>query len=305
MKTSPLQRIAIVGAGVSGLTCARHLADTQRFDVVVFEKSRGVGGRTATKRVEDFKFDIGLLDIPVNLQSSAHLKVVDFEGHSLPVPTAHAYCKEISQNLNIQLQTTISKLEYTSGQWHLQNLEGAEIAPFDAIILTAPPAQTLNLLPETHPFRPHIAKVEMNPCFSLMITTKQKIKTEWSWKTSSASPLARITHQSQWPDRSSSVSVFVAQTSADWARAHLEDPLEQIQETLVSRFSNDTGIPTSYFSICKLHRWRYATTQKPLNTPFLYDTEKNLGVCGDWLVGDNFWAAWASGSLLGQRIWSD
>ena len=43
-------RIAVVGAGLAGLMCARTLAD-QGLVVRVFERSRGLGGRCGTRRV--------------------------------------------------------------------------------------------------------------------------------------------------------------------------------------------------------------------------------------------------------------
>jgi predicted NAD/FAD-dependent oxidoreductase len=49
--------IAVVGAGLPGLVAARQL---QAFaDVTVFEKSRGAGGRMATRYAGEFKFDHG------------------------------------------------------------------------------------------------------------------------------------------------------------------------------------------------------------------------------------------------------
>lgn len=44
-------RIAVIGAGIAGLMCARILSD-QGIEVEVFEKSRGPGGRAATRRLE-------------------------------------------------------------------------------------------------------------------------------------------------------------------------------------------------------------------------------------------------------------
>jgi hypothetical protein len=50
--------VAIVGAGVAGLAAGRSLADAG-WDVVLFEKSRGVGGRLATRREGEVRFDHG------------------------------------------------------------------------------------------------------------------------------------------------------------------------------------------------------------------------------------------------------
>ena len=51
-------RIAVIGAGMAGLACAQELlrADAK---VTVFERSRGLGGRLATRRQGDLAFDHG------------------------------------------------------------------------------------------------------------------------------------------------------------------------------------------------------------------------------------------------------
>lgn len=50
--------IVIVGAGIAGLTCAQQLVQAGE-SVVVLEKSRGVGGRVATRRVPHARVDHG------------------------------------------------------------------------------------------------------------------------------------------------------------------------------------------------------------------------------------------------------
>ena len=56
------ERVAIVGAGVAGLAAARRLAG-HGIPVTVLEKSRGLGGRCATRRVrtgsDELRFDHG------------------------------------------------------------------------------------------------------------------------------------------------------------------------------------------------------------------------------------------------------
>lgn len=51
-------KIAIIGAGLSGLTLAHRLKDFA--ELTLFEKSRGFGGRMAARRYKKFQFDHGV-----------------------------------------------------------------------------------------------------------------------------------------------------------------------------------------------------------------------------------------------------
>ena len=53
-----MKKIAVVGAGISGLACAYELKKAGH-DVVVFEKNDFAGGRMATRTKDDLPFDIG------------------------------------------------------------------------------------------------------------------------------------------------------------------------------------------------------------------------------------------------------
>lgn len=50
-------KIAIIGAGIAGLTAAKILKDCAQ--VTVFEKSRGVSGRMSTRYADPYYFDHG------------------------------------------------------------------------------------------------------------------------------------------------------------------------------------------------------------------------------------------------------
>ncbi len=56
--TRRIGRVAVVGAGVAGLACARTLFD-HNVDVVVFDKGRSPGGRVASHRIEMLEVDLG------------------------------------------------------------------------------------------------------------------------------------------------------------------------------------------------------------------------------------------------------
>ncbi len=50
--------IAVIGAGIAGLVCAQQLSQA-RYSVVVVKKSRGLGGRLATRRLHGTLADHG------------------------------------------------------------------------------------------------------------------------------------------------------------------------------------------------------------------------------------------------------
>ena len=52
-----MPKIAIIGAGLSGLVLSNLLK--AHADILVFEKSKGVGGRLATRRADPYAFDHG------------------------------------------------------------------------------------------------------------------------------------------------------------------------------------------------------------------------------------------------------
>ena len=51
------KKIAVIGAGLAGITFAYIMKDN--FNVKIFEKSRGVGGRMSTRKETPYIFDHG------------------------------------------------------------------------------------------------------------------------------------------------------------------------------------------------------------------------------------------------------
>ena len=58
-----MMKIAIIGAGISGLSCAYFL--NRQYDITVFESHQSIGGHTATKTIthkgQDYKIDTGFI----------------------------------------------------------------------------------------------------------------------------------------------------------------------------------------------------------------------------------------------------
>ena len=61
--------IAIIGAGMTGVVCARNLKDAG-YETIIFEKSRGIGGRMATRRTSE---GFSLITAPNTLQQKINI----------------------------------------------------------------------------------------------------------------------------------------------------------------------------------------------------------------------------------------
>jgi len=79
-------RVAIVGAGLSGLVAARRLADDH--EVVLLDKGRSVGGRLATRRIGDAVLDHGAQFFTVR-GDDFHAQVDDWLARDL----VHVWCQ--------------------------------------------------------------------------------------------------------------------------------------------------------------------------------------------------------------------
>lgn len=212
---TPAQHIAIIGAGMAGIACARTLAQAGH-RVTVFEKSRGVGGRMATRQTSFGSFDHGAqyftvrdarfakaLDTVPGLcrpWSANTVRVLDplgrvaaaglpgRESHWVPVPGMNALVKRWAEPLQgqIELQTRVTRIERdathahqwqlrTSGEDDSQRVFGG----FDAVLLALPSAQTAGLLQSTTQAKSlvqQISQVQVAPCWTLMLAFPQAMQ---------------------------------------------------------------------------------------------------------------------------------
>ena len=185
----PQRHIAVVGAGIAGITCARTLAQAGH-RVTVFEKSSGVGGRMATRDTEFGSFDHGTQYFTVRDArfekalatasglvrpwSASTVRILDELGRvvaaSLPANEAHwvatpgmnALVRQWAQPLadagQLVLETEITRLEADKlhpERWQLQTEgQGAQSrvhSGLDAVVLAIPSPQAHALLLNSQP----------------------------------------------------------------------------------------------------------------------------------------------------------
>ena len=338
------KHIAIVGAGIAGIACARTLTQAGH-RVTVFEKSVGVGGRMATRNspfgtfdsgtqyftVRDARFAKALETVPGLCKpwSANTVRVLDEHGrvataglpardaHWVPTPGMSELVRRWAQPLidsqNVELQTSVTRIERDAlkpRQWQLHT-SGAQdsqhvFSGFDAVLLALPSAQARNLL-QTSAQTPHLSaqikKVQVAPCWTLMLAFPQAMQPglstlgpQWNAARSTHHRIAWLARESSKPGRSA-VERWTVQASAAWSQEHLEDDPERVMSKLIKAFAEVTGIRAEPAHVA-VHRWRYAQTTQPLGKSHLWDAKSHIGACGDWCIGHRAEDAFISGLEL-------
>lgn len=324
-------RIAIIGAGLAGLTLARELS--AHADITLFEKARGLGGRMSTRRREQHRWDHGaqfftarsrafkallapFIDSGAVVQWQPNITTLSphqppykrpwFEPHYVAAPGMNALLKAMSPGLNIALQTRVETLAQHNGQWQLFDEHNAQLGEFDWVISSAPLPQTEVLLPFA---ADTWAGFGMQPCYALMLKVDDRDLPVWDAAQVNDSPLRWIAFNHRLPGRDRQFGAVVAHSSAEWAEAHLEEDQDGVREQLTAEFCALTGVDATAVQEAQLHRWRYALATEVENDAlghqpagYVLDAARKLAACGDWCLGGRVEAAFTSAHRLAAQL---
>jgi hypothetical protein len=321
-----LPRIAIIGAGMAGLSLANLLEN--HADTTLFEKSAGVGGRMSTRYAGAYQFDHGAQYFtarskafqgflapmlaagvvrtwqPSVLTLGGDKKPYKrnwFESHYVATPKMNQLGKALAKGKNLLLKTEIAEIQQCERGWSLRDSNGNCHQYFDWVIVTTPSPQAAKLLPGTFSCYQHIEQAEMAGCYSLMIGLAQPLQTRWQAAVVKESCIGWIAINSSKPLRTENFSLVVHSTN-EWAEQHIEDDQGNVEQILTRELERLLGAPLNGIEYKRLHRWRYASTRCAPEENCLIDPDLKLGVCADWLIHGHVESAFLSAQELSQKI---
>jgi len=325
---APVPHVAIVGAGISGLFAARALRD-HGLKVTVFEKSRGAGGRMSTRRVEgggtfdhgaqyftardkrfiryvDSWLQEGIVAKWPDEELGAEQKIVVLEGGEqisessvqarfIGVPTMNSICKHLAKDVEIQFQTRVAKVIAGNKKIELVGEASHSLGAFNRLLVTAPAAQSAELLSGFPDLAARISSVKMNPCWATMVSFASPVTDQWVGAFLRSKILSWVARNGTKPGRRSDVENVVLHAQPEWTSDHWEsDPIE-VAEKMLREFWAVSGISSRPNIYLRAHRWKYAIPVNPLEVRSLIDASKSVAVCGDWASGSRVEGAFLSG----------
>ena len=291
-------RIAIVGAGMTGLSCARMLADAG-LEPIVFEKSRGLGGRLATRRTDALRFDHGAQFVTARGESFRKYLEQNAqpwqpegapEGWFAGAPSMNDLVRPLAEGLDVWFDELVAPVR-DRVQWHIG--EGL----FDRVVSTVPVTQARNMFSG---MMDPLTEVEIAPCWTLMAAFVEP--TDWPdmWRAREGD-LAWIGRNSAKPGRVETPESWVVHASPEWSRDHLEIDKEAAPELMLNLLREARGsLPDIVYA--SAHRWRYAMTTTALGRSHVASEDGSLLIGGDWCLGARVEDAWESGRAMAAAI---
>jgi predicted NAD/FAD-dependent oxidoreductase len=167
MKNRIITTCIVVGAGICGLIAADAL-QRSGVKIIVLDKGRGVGGRLATRRIQNGTFDHGAQYFTVrdnrffsivqewlaagivqewsrNFLTSAGLCSDESEPRYYGVGGMTSIAKYLARNIDVQLNERVVRISAHENLWYVET-ESGKIYQAESLILTPPVPQSLELV---------------------------------------------------------------------------------------------------------------------------------------------------------------
>ncbi|WP_337266055.1 NAD(P)/FAD-dependent oxidoreductase [Oryzifoliimicrobium ureilyticus] len=319
--------VAVIGAGIAGLSFAKALHPNAK--ITIFEKSRGVAGRMATRTRGGFVFDHGAQYFTVREERFRHalasaiehgpvepwtvaIASIGIEGETtfrenaqlrfVGTPSMTALGKYWAKDFDVRLNHKATSLRRDGGLWYLDFEAAASEGPFDWVVSSAPAPQTEALLPLPPVHRQKLQAVCMQACFTLMVALADHSELPSAGCQIDHPVLGWIARNDAKPRRDGP-ACLVVHANNEWSSRNIEMPLVQVQAAMVGALREVLALESINPDLfAELHRWRYANVAKALGEPYLLDEQQRIAACGDWCLGNRVEAAFMSGAILADKM---
>lgn len=312
---APVVDTVVVGAGLSGLLVARQLQQSGR-SVQVLEKSRGYGGRLATKRVGDATFDTGAQYLTAKDPRFTALTSTWREAGCLAAwpdgtahrlvgrPTMNSLGRQLAAGLDIVREAKVLAVRRDPQGWTLE-VDQQPARRARTLVLTAPAPQSLALLHAGEVELPAIlasdlAKLHYHPCLALLLVLAGPSSVPSEGLAFEGDGVVRWiadnTRKGIAPGVPAAVTVHLGRS---FSAAHYADSETILLAQVLPQIGHLLRSPIVHAT---LHRWRFSEPAVCHHEPCVWHPELGLGLAGDAFGGPKVEGAALSALALAERM---
>ena len=307
--------ILIIGAGMAGLSCARHLADAGLAPVLI-DKGRGPGGRMASRRVTiagaDISFDHGAQYFTARDPAfRAAVAAWEAAGAAAPWPAArddafvgtpgmNGPLKAMAQGFHVRWGVRATQLAREGTSWRVTTDAGEITAR--CVVVAVPAEQAHDLLAAAAPELAALpAAVTSTPCWAVLVAFAEPLPlTEACLRRDG--PISWAARNAAKPQRAP-LETWVIHASPARSREVLDMPRDAVAALLLEDFRTAAGLACLPELVhCDAHRWLYALPGVAAGEPARFDAAAGIGIAGDYLHSPRVEGAWLSGRKLADAI---
>ncbi|MBW8329378.1 MAG: NAD(P)-binding protein [Thiobacillus sp.] len=308
-------KAGIVGAGIAGASCAGTLA-AAGWEVDVFDKARGAGGRLSTRRLEQGWATLGTPFISAKREPfRSQLRDWVRQGWVAPVRgnvwQGRANLSWAQAQMQNHYRPTIEPsqlVRHLLGNAHLHTgsrvvalqprtlvLENGEVrGDYDCVICSVPTPQAIPLLDALPLLRERLGEVRYRPIWSFLMR----------WEGGPAADVIKFDdHLLNLAARQTSggPGLWAVHSSHEFAETYLEASEMEASNRAASALMGLLGLPWPV-EIEASHLWRYARPETSAEGFWVGDRENRVALIGDGIAGVGVERAWESGTRLAQAI---
>jgi renalase len=335
-------RVAVVGGGIGGLTCARELC-LRGYDPVVFEASDRLGGRCSSRETRIGWFDDAAQSIsgatrlasyavqrPDELAAIHPWTVPATPAEDEPkgrdrdkdedeanatrtlkligavgVPSMLALARSIARPLDVRLHSPIQHTQRRGDRWVLRDSAGEIDEDFQALVLAIPAPLALPLAQESTALAAALHAVRYRSRWVLLLGSERPVGLPGD-RVFQGSPIERVTAMHSKPGRRAGAPQrWFIEADEQWSLQHAHDDAETVADLLLDIFRAHAGRSITPNYLCA-HQWRHAYVEAPAamagHLECLWDDEVRLGVCGDSVVASQVDRVHHSGVALARTM---
>jgi len=305
----------VVGAGLSGLLIARQLRAAGR-TVQVLEKSRGPGGRLATKRVGEAVFDSGAQFLTAKDPRFVALTEAWHRAGCLTAwpegpahrwigrPTMNTLGRALAAGAAMVPEAKVLAARREPDGWVVE-VENQPARRARTLVLTAPAPQSLALLAAGGVDLPpdlaaQLAGLQYHPCLALLLTLAGPSAVPAGGLAFAGDGpvrwIADNTRKGVAPGVPAAITVHLGRA---FSVAHYHEP----EALLLSRVQPEiAGLLGSAVVHTALHRWKFSEPAACHHAPCVWQPELRLGLAGDAFGGPKVEGAAVSAFALADQM---